>query len=129
MYLCPVAGRISTSLGIDEPTLPDRRAIQAFEDHLALERGLSLHTVHAYRVDLTSLAMFLARGGGGLLAADHRQIRRWLAHLGTRGYARTSVVRKAAAVRTFYAWAHRRRIVPSNPAASLARPAAASRLP
>jgi integrase/recombinase XerC len=128
-YLCELAGRSATSPGIDEPTQPDRRAIRAFEDHLVLERGLSRHTADAYRVDLTSLAVFLARGSGGLLEADHRQIRRWLAHLGTRGYARTSLVRKAAAIRTFYAWAHRRGLVASNPAATLARPAAASRLP
>jgi integrase/recombinase XerC len=43
--------------------------------------------------------------------------------------ARTSLSRKAAAVRTFYAWAAGRGVVASNPAALLRRPAAQSRLP
>jgi len=107
----------------------DARAIQAFEDHLLLERRLSAHTSRAYRTDVTSLARFLSRGGGGLSSATHASIRRWLAQLATRGYARASVRRKAAAVRTFYTWAARRGFVESNPAAMLARPSPASRLP
>jgi site-specific recombinase XerD len=43
--------------------------------------------------------------------------------------SRASVSRKAAAVRTFYAWALGRGVVESNPAALLTRPSARSRLP
>jgi integrase/recombinase XerC len=107
----------------------DARAIDAFVDHLHLERGLSVHTVHAYRNDVTSLSIFLERGGRGLIDADHDSLRRWLAQLRTRGYARTSLHRKAAAVRTFYAWATRRGIVATNPATLLSGPSPASRLP
>jgi integrase/recombinase XerC len=107
----------------------DAALVGAFVDHLRLERGLSEHTVQAYRTDLESLARFLARGRAGLLEVDHVLLRRWLAHLTTRGYARTSVARKAAAARAFYRWAHRRGLLPSDPAALLARPAAGSRLP
>jgi site-specific recombinase XerD len=39
------------------------------------------------------------------------------------------MARKAASVRSFYAWAHRRGHVDTNPAASLAHPARPSRLP
>src|SRR5205823_6435227 len=45
------------------------------------------------------------------------------------GYARSSMARKAASARTFYAWAMKRRFVQTNPASLLARPASASRLP
>ncbi|HXF57253.1 MAG TPA: site-specific integrase, partial [Actinomycetota bacterium] len=89
-------------------------------DHLRAERALSEHTAQAYRADLQALAEFLARGGRGLLDADYPLLRRWLAHLTTRGYARTSVARKAAAVRAFYRWAHRRGLLEANPAALLA---------
>jgi integrase/recombinase XerC len=98
-------------------------------DHLRLERRLSEHTVQAYRGDVTSLGVFLQRGGVPLLEAGYPQLRRWLAHLATRGYARTSIARKGASVRTFYTWAWRRGLARTNPAALLARPASASRLP
>jgi len=122
------------------PTLPaapdpssarpaDDRVIQAFLDHLRFERHLSSHTIEAYRGDLGGLASFQRRAGGELLAITHAGLRRWLAHLGTRGYARSTVGRKAAAARTFYAWAMRRGLVTTNPAALLAHPAGASRLP
>jgi site-specific recombinase XerD len=78
---------------------------------------------------LVSLAAFLSRGGGELSTATHAAIRRWLAQLATRGYARESVRRKAAAVRTFYLWAARRGLVRTNPASLLARPTPGSRLP
>ncbi|HEX2266770.1 MAG TPA: tyrosine recombinase XerC [Actinomycetota bacterium] len=100
-----------------------------FTEHLRLQRGLSEHTVQAYRGDVQSLAEFLARGHTNLLEAHLPQLRRWLAHLVTRGYARSSVARKAAAIKTFYAWAHRRRLIETNPASLLASPASASRLP
>ncbi|MFN2590919.1 MAG: tyrosine recombinase XerC [Actinomycetota bacterium] len=107
----------------------DARLIEAFADHLALERGLSAHTVVAYRQDVTSLAVFLHRGSSSLAGARYHLLRRWLAQLATRGYARASVARKAASARTFFAWASRRGLIDSNPAALLASPARASRLP
>jgi integrase/recombinase XerC len=119
-----------TSTGPNATVVPaDARAIAAFVDHLRLERGLSVHTVLAYRNDLTSLAVFMARGHRSLIDADHSLLRRWLAQLRTRGYARTSLHRKAAAARTFYAWATRRGIVATNPAALLSGPPPTSRLP
>jgi site-specific recombinase XerD len=113
----------------DSLTGGDARAIRAFADHLRLERRLSENTVRAYHRDLASLGVFLARGGGGVLDVTYPELRRWLAHLRTRGYARSSLARKAAAVRTFYVWATRRGLVPANPAALLAHPSVASRLP
>lgn len=115
--------------GVAELAAADRSAIDRFADHLGLERGLSPHTVAAYRADLAGLAEFLHRGGAGLDGATYPLLRRWLAHLTTRGYARSSLARKGAAVRTFYAWALHRGLVRSNPAALLSRPAPASRLP
>jgi integrase/recombinase XerC len=98
-------------------------------DHLRLERRLSEHTVQAYRGDVISLAVFLERSGIPLLEASYPKLRRWLAHLATRGYARSSIARKAASVRTFYTWAWRRGLAEKNPAVLLGHPSSASRLP
>jgi tyrosine recombinase XerC len=103
--------------------------IRAFEDHLRFGRSLSSHTVAAYVRDLRSLAEFLARGGHRLPTATYPMLRRWLASLTTRGYARSSIARKAAAVRTFYRWSRRTRLVQADPAALLGAPAYGSRLP
>jgi integrase/recombinase XerC len=121
--------RTETSSNATVVVPADARAIDAFVDHLQLERGLSAHTVKAYRNDVTSLSTFLGRGGRSLLDADHSVLRRWLAQLRTRGYARTSLHRKAASIRTFYAWAGRRRLLAANPAALLSGPSPTSRLP
>lgn len=107
----------------------DVSVVEAFVDHLSLERGLSPHTVAAYRSDVSSLAAFLHRAGVGLPGATYPQLRRWLAHLTTRGYARSSMARKGASIRTFYAWASRRGVVVANPASLLSRPVPAYRLP
>ena len=107
----------------------DERIIEAFLDHLRFERHLSPNTLDAYRGDLGGLARFQGRGGVDLLAITHAGLRRWLAQLATLGYARTTVGRKAAAARTFFAWALRRGLIEADPAALLAHPAGASRLP
>jgi site-specific recombinase XerD len=135
MRLCYKSGADSTNRRADTNSTEvvvgpaDAGAIDAFVDHLHLERGLSAHTVQAYRNDIRSLATFLARGGRSLPDADHAALRRWLAQLRTRGYSRASLHRKAAAVRTYYAWATRYGMVATNPAAMLSGPSPASRLP
>jgi tyrosine recombinase XerC len=107
----------------------DVRLIEDFLQHLALERRLSPHTVGAYRSDLMGLATFLGRAGTDLTQVAHPQLRRWLAQLATRGYARTSVARKAAAVRSLYRFLSRRGHVAVNPASMLAAPKIPTLLP
>jgi integrase/recombinase XerC len=96
--------------------------IEQFVRHLALERHLSAHTVRAYEADVRELDAFLRRQGSDLTGASYRELRRWLAQLATRGFARSSISRKAAAVRAFYRFAHRRGLVRENPATLLAGP-------
>jgi integrase/recombinase XerC len=111
--------------------LPRRDAvlIRDFCDHLALERHLAPSTVVAYRRDLTQLATFLSRLGRPLRDASLNDLRRFLAQLTTRGYARASIARRVGAVHTFFRWAAANGHVPADPAALLGRPKVASRLP
>jgi integrase/recombinase XerC len=111
------------------PSPGDVRLIERFISHLSLERRLSPHTTTAYRTDLLGLATFLARGGSGLLGVDHWMLRRWLANLATRGYARTSIARKAASVRSLYRFLARRGLAAEGPASLLSTPKPARRLP
>jgi tyrosine recombinase XerC len=107
----------------------DAELIEEFLRHLSLERRLSPHTVGAYRTDLRGLAAFLGRGGESLRTAGPALLRRWLAHLGTRGYARSSIARKAASVRSLYRFLARRGLVRRNPATLLSAPKVPSLLP
>jgi integrase/recombinase XerC len=111
------------------PSRGDAHLIEQFIRHLSLERRLSSHTTSAYRTDLLGLATFLARAGSGLQEVDHQLLRRWLAHLSTRGYARTSMARKAASVRALYRFLARRGLATEGPASLLSTPKAARRLP
>jgi integrase/recombinase XerC len=107
----------------------DEVLVQEFEGHLLLGRRLSEHTVRAYGRDVRSLAEFLARDGSSLGEATHPLLRRWLANLTTLGYARSTIARRAAAVRTFYAWAAGVGRVGANPATLLGSPRPVNRLP
>ena len=56
-------------------------------------------------------------------------VRSWLARQRTTGAARTSMARRAAAARTFSAWAHREGLLPTDVAATLASPRPQRTLP
>ncbi len=113
----------------DELSPADAELIDAFASHLALERRLSPNTVAGYRRDVEALAVFQARGSSSLRQATHPSLRRFIAQQATRGYARSSVARRVAAVRTFYRWARARGKVQADPAATLGHPKVTSRLP
>lgn len=113
----------------DTPSPRDAELIERFVQHLSLERRLSPHTSAAYRTDLVGLGTFLARGSSSLEAAGYPLLRRWLAHLGTRGYSRATLSRKAASIRSFYRYLARRGIVETNPASQLSAPKVPTLLP
>jgi site-specific recombinase XerD len=82
-------------------------ALDGFGRHLAAERGLSPHTVRAYLGDARSLLEHAV--GDAITAPDGLDIavlRRWLATQHGTGHARATLARRAAAARTFTAWAH-----------------------
>ncbi len=114
------------------PELPRWAApsVQAYLTRLATHRGLSPHSVAAYRRDLAQFFAYCERAGLTAPAeVDRRTVRRFLAYLDTRGYARRSITRKASAVRAFFADAAQRGLVTMNPADHVARPRRPRTLP
>lgn len=112
--------------------LPDvfRDAVDAFAEHLAAVRNRSAHTVRAYVADCVSLFTHAHRMGcAGPGDLDITVLRSWLAKLRTLGAARASLARRAAAARTFTAWAHRAGLLDTDVAAALASPRAHRALP
>ncbi len=92
--------------------------------------GLSPETVRAYTGDLRAFVTWAERGGArGPADVDRLLLRRYLAFLSTRRHARTTVARKAAALRCYFAWSSRRGDVEIDPARRLTAPAGGARLP
>ncbi|HET8681761.1 MAG TPA: tyrosine recombinase XerC [Micromonosporaceae bacterium] len=112
--------------------LPDamREAVDEFARHLGGVRNRSPHTVRAYVGDVVSLLDHAVRMGcaePGQL--DIGVLRSWLARLRTTGSARASLARRAAAARSFCAWAHREGLSAADAGAHLASPKGHQDLP
>jgi len=90
----------------------------------------SAATVRAYRSDLVAFVDWAERGSlAGPEAVDRRTLRRYLAWLQTRRYARRSIARKASALRRYFAWLVRTGRLTDDPAAGLSAPSGGGRLP
>lgn len=108
-------------------------AIDDFESHLAAERNRSPATVAAYLSDVVSLLDHLGRMVGDrdaeLSELTLPVLRSWLARQRSSGAARSSMGRRAAAARSFTAWAHRTGRLPQDVGARLAAPRPDKTLP
>src|SRR5262245_16935758 len=92
--------------------------------------GSSEHTRRAYEGDAEQFVAWAERGGCPDPAAlDRRALRRYLAYLQARGYARTTIARKAAGLRAFLRYQQRRGRLDADPGRSLRSPKGQARLP
>ncbi|MGO4258318.1 tyrosine recombinase XerC [Marmoricola sp. RAF53] len=105
-------------------------ALAAYERHLRSERDLTDHTVRAYLGDVSGmLSHATALGFARLDDLDIRALRSWLANQQTLGKARTTMARRATAVRVFTAWCLRTGRASTDPGALLGSPKAHKPLP
>ena len=100
-------------------------AIQRFLTYLKVERNSSDYTIKSYKEDLTSLAEFLAEDDGR--TPEPQQItsldlRGYVAALHEAGYAKSSISRRLASLRSFFRFGQREGLVDSNPAKPLKNP-------
>ncbi|WP_402842189.1 tyrosine recombinase [Microbacterium sp. GXS0129] len=102
-------------------------AAESFVEHLARVRRLSAATVRAYRSDLADL--HAATGDTDLRNVGLEELRDWLWRASQRGDARSTIARRTAAVRTFFAWALEEGLVPHNPTLRLVTPKKPQTLP
>ncbi len=103
--------------------------LAAFERYLQSERRLSVLTCETYMRDLHALAQHLKHAGRPLAAErlDVRDLRRFLAESGQLEPA--TLIRKTAALRSFYRFLVRRGIATTNPATALKTPKLRRKLP
>ena len=107
-----------------------KEQINTFLNYLAVEKGFSGNTIAAYRNDLYSLSDYLQRGRhtswqglGSDTLADY------VLDLQNRGYSPTTLARKIASVKSFFAFLMDEGIVVKNPTEELRAPRIGRTLP
>jgi integrase/recombinase XerD len=128
--------------------MPLDRAVETYLRHVAIERGLSQHTLSAYRRDLAVFTSWLAdapvvesdgadRAGGTSALLDVARLARadvsgFVTHLATRPegpLAPRSIARMLSSVRSFTAFAAGEGWLPLDPGTAVRPPKAPMRLP
>ena len=109
-----------------------QRKIAKFLQYLQVERASSPHTVKGYREDLETFIEYFQDDEGKCpdpASLTSVELRGYLAALHDAGYAKASIARKLASLRSFYRFGQRESWVDSNPAKALRNPRKAKKLP
>ncbi len=103
------------------------KLLEEFKLYLEVERNLSVHTAKAYTGDITVFLTWTQNR----LPQDftHKELKKYLAFIQTQNYSKTTVSRKIAALRTFYKFLYREKLVSSNPANNIKTPKKTKKLP
>lgn len=100
--------------------------------YLEAERNASHYTVRNYRDDLLDFLYFLKKKKVDPLdetKVDRHVLRDYLSHLAGRGIAKASIARKLSAIRSFYRYLVREKIIAKNPIEQVSSPKLDRRLP
>lgn len=107
-----------------------QRTVDAFAEHLSVERGFSAHTVRSYRSDLSQLTDFAAaRGATEPTDIDLELLRDWLWRASQDGLAKSTLARRAAAARALTSWLARTNATVTDAATRLKAPKSDHHLP
>jgi len=98
--------------------------------HLEAERNVSPYTVRNYKTDLLDFFQFLNKKKvASLEAVDRKVMRDYLSHLVEQGIVKASIARKLSAIRSFYRYLVREKIIAANPIEMVSSPKLDKRLP
>ncbi len=104
--------------------------IEEFVHWMDLERGLSKETILNYRNDLLQCASILCKGGiNSWKKVSTQDLVHWTQTLGESELASRSIARKHSAIKTFYKFLRREKIVENDLTEFLSRPKLGKRLP
>jgi len=117
----------------DIATVTLERGFAEFLTHLSIEKNSSPQTVKSYREDLSQALGFVREHFKKTSVEpgdwNTRALRAFMAWLSEQGYARSTVARRLAAVRTFGKFLCRQGVLTANPAEALRGPRQAKTLP
>lgn len=106
--------------------------VDKFLKYIKYERRLSEHTFTSYQTDLKQFRLFVEEGLEKEFDPKHvtsKDIRAWIVELMQNGDKPSSVNRKVSAVKSFYKYLKKERIVESDPTAVVTTPKREKRLP
>jgi integrase/recombinase XerC len=101
--------------------------LQKFTKYLEIEKNYSEHTLRSYTADLGEFSD--SSGGKDPDKITHLDIRQFLASLKERNCSKRTVVRKLAAIRSFFKFLYREGYIKANPALSVFTPKLDKKLP
>jgi len=104
-----------------------QRYIDKFMNYLKVEKNASAHTITNYTVDLDVFKGFL--GDKEIDTVDHLSLRRFLAELRAKNYAKRTVARKLASLRSFFRFLFREGHIKKNPITAVLTPKLDKKLP
>lgn len=106
-----------------------KKEIEQFVDFLKFEKNASPHTIAGYHRDLTQLAAYLKEKGFNWRTAETITLRGFLAALHERRLKKSTIIRKLAAIRSFFEFGLRKKWRDDNPASALATPRQEQKIP
>lgn len=99
-------------------------------NHLEAERNASPYTVRNYKADLLDFFYFLRKKkASSLNEVDRQVLRDYLTSLTKQGIVKASIARKLSAIRSFYRYLVREKIIEANPIERVSSPKLDKRLP
>jgi integrase/recombinase XerC len=105
-------------------------AIERFLAHLRLSKGVSDHTIRGYFIDLHGFKNLSQEEGVLPLASvSKRMIRHYLAHLHEKKMSVRTILRRLSALRSFFKFAIREKLVLENPLEEIDSPKREKKLP
>ncbi|MCE2786719.1 MAG: tyrosine-type recombinase/integrase [Bacteroidota bacterium] len=106
-------------------------SITSFIQYLTFEKHFSIHTISAYRVDLTQFSKYiqLQYETNHPRFINHQMIRSWLVQLMHDKVTARSINRKLSSLKSFYRFLMKEKVVSSNPLSKVQPPKTSKRLP
>ena len=101
--------------------------LEQFRAYILVEKNFSQYTAKAYTSDVMSFLIWLE--GTNVSLVDYNKIREYLRFIYKYNYKKTTVARKISALRTFYKYLYRERVVESNPVSGVSAPKKTKSLP
>lgn len=101
--------------------------LEQFRAYLLVEKNFSQYTAKAYTSDVMSFLIWLE--DTDVSSVDYNKIREYLRFIYKYNYKKTTVARKISALRTFYKYLYRERVVEANPVSGVSAPKKTKSLP
>ncbi|HYE39900.1 MAG TPA: tyrosine recombinase XerC [Ramlibacter sp.] len=107
----------------------DAGLVEAYLEHVRVQKRLAQRTVELYALDLQKLAESARKAGVPLLQVHNAHVRRWVAQMHGAGRSGRGIGLILSGWRGFYTWLGREGLVKSNPVQDVRAPKAPKPLP